>query len=228
MEAEVAKWVGIILGAIVILSALYVLIRRPSSNVFVPVVLVLGILLLGPDIWSTLHFSWDADGGFKVDAVQEVRVDVAGATAKINGDMEKVNLKVAELSQDFAAFKALVPAATQSLDLAARHDVVNEQFTRNSGYSILIFYRPEQKAKAGKLVQKLLAAGYNSSAISTDLKEAVKQFDSNTAWVITTQRAQSQMPALTEIFSGFKADLTFEYREGTYNLRTGDVQVLIF
>lgn len=203
------------------------------SKGFYPGIFIVVITLLYPAISeidlkgliSRLHSAKAGDYEFAFN--EELKAEGSQA-AETNGTIEQLKLKVAELSQDVAELKKATPTASPSAEQATARKEKERQFADNSEYSILIFYKPYQKEMATLLTTKLLALGFKSSATPTDLKESVKQFDENTAWVIYTEKGKEKLASLQSILPSVSGRLSFVYREDAYSLRSGDVQILLF
>ena len=134
-----------------------------------------------------------------------------------NGTIEQLKLKVNELTQDVVALRKATPAVTPPPEQIAKREAKEAQFSNNSDYSVLVFYKPYQKESATILTKKLLSLGFKSSATPTDLKEAIKQFDENTAWVIYSEKGQGKLQALKAALPALTERIKFVYREESYN-----------
>jgi hypothetical protein len=166
-------------------------------------------------------------GGYEFAFSQQLKAE-GDQTAELNGTIEQLKLKVSELSQDVAALREATPAATPPPDQIAKREAKGAQFSNNSNYSVLVFYKPYQKEMANILTKKLLSLGFKSSATPTDLREAVKQFDEDTAWVVYSEKGQEKLQDLKAVLPAVTGRIKFVYREDPYNLRSGDIQSLLF
>jgi hypothetical protein len=166
-------------------------------------------------------------GGYEFAFSEQLKAE-GDQTAELNGTIEQLKFKVSELSQDVAVLRKAAPAATPPPGQIARREAKEAQFSNNSNYSVLVFYKPYQKEMAIILTKKLLSLGFKSSATPTDLREAVKQFDEDTAWVVYSEKGQEKLQDLKAVLPAVTGRIKFVYREDPYNLRSGDIQILLF
>lgn len=99
---------------------------------------------------------------------------------------------------------------------------------QNSTYSVLVFHKPEQQTTASALADALLSAGFKSSATSTHLTEAMKQFKPNEAWVIFTSRGKEKLPEVKRILMAVAPNVHYIDEPQPSNLQRGDIQILLF
>jgi len=203
------------------------------SKCLYPAIILLLIWLLYPtiveiDLKSLVARLQSAKVGGNEFAFSEALKAEGDQTAELNSTIERLKLKVGELSQDVAALRKATPTATPPPEQLAKRDAKTEQFLNNSDYSILIFYKPYQKEAANSLTRQLLSLGFKSSATPTDLREAVKQFDENTAWVVYSERGKGKLDDLRSALPLAAGRIDFVYREEPYKLRSGDIQILLF
>jgi hypothetical protein len=224
---EIAFYVGIILGSTLLLCSVYVFVKRQIFGLAGIVLIAFGSFLVGLSIWTSFEFSLNKDGSVTAKYSQEIKEDLGAKTAELNGSIESLKVKINDLTQDIVALKKATPSAVLSQEQVNKREVKQQLFTENSDYSVLVFYKPNQKETAKVITTAMLSVGFRSSSISTDLKEAIQQFDANTAWIVYTSKGQGKLPELKKILSSV-GNVKFVYRESPYNLRSGDVQVLLF
>jgi len=225
---EVAFYFGIVLGSVLLLSAVYAFVKRQTFGLGGVVLVVFGSFLIGLSIWTSFEVSVNPDGSVTAKYTQEIKEDLGVKTADLNGSIELLKLKVNELTQDVLALKRATPAAAPSQEQVAIREVKEQAFAQNSDFSVLVFYKPAQKETASQISKTLLSIGFKSSATPTDLKEAIKQFDANTAWVVYTRKGQEKLAVLKGLLPSTVSNVQFVYRETPYALRSGDIQILLF
>lgn len=224
---EIAFYFGLFLGSALLLSAVFVFVTRQAFGLGGVVLIAFGSFLVGWSIWTSFEVSVGADGSVTAKYTR-IAEDIGAKAADFNGSIELLKRRINELTQDVSALKTATPAAAPSQEQIAKREVRDQEFARNSDYSVLVFYKPAQKETASQITKKLLSVGFRSSATPTDLREAVKQFDANTAWVVYTKKGRDKLPALKELFSTSFNNVKFVYRESPSDLRNGDVQILLF
>ena len=225
---EIAFNFGLFLGSALLLSAVYVFVKRQAFGLGGVVLIVFGSFLVGLSIWTSFEISVGADGTVTARYKQEIKEDIGVKTADLNGSIELLKLKINELTQDVSALKTATPKAAPSQEQLVMRKDKEQAFRQNSDYSVLVFYKPAQKDTASLLTKRLLSVGFRSSATSTELKEAIRQFDANTAWVVYTKKGQETLPALKKLLEPTVSNVRFVYRETSYALRSGDIQILLF
>ena len=203
------------------------------SKCFYPAIALILIVLLYPaigaiDLKSLVARLQSAKaGGYEFAFSEQLKAE-GDQTAELNGTIEQLKLRISELTQDVAVLREVTPAAVSPPDQLAKREAKEAEFSENSEYSVLVFYKPKQKETATILTKNLLSWGYKSSATPTDLKESVKQFPENTAWVIWSKKGQEKLEAIKEALPKLADTIDFEYREKPYKLRSGDIQILLF
>jgi len=225
---DIAFYFGLLLGSALLLSAVFVFVTRQAFGLGGVVLIAFGSFLVGWSIWTSFEVSVGADGSVTAKYTQRITEDIGAKAADFNGSIELLKRRIDELTQDVSALKTATPAAARSQEQIAKREVRDQEFARNSDYSVLVFYKSAQKETASQITKKLLSVGFRSSATPTDLREAVKQFDANTAWVVYTKKGQDKLPVLKELFATSFNNVQFVYRESPSDLRTGDVQILLF
>ncbi|MBN8488495.1 MAG: hypothetical protein J0M20_12335 [Burkholderiales bacterium] len=203
------------------------------SRCFYPAIVLLVIFLLYPAIGAidlkglVARLQSAKAGGYEFEFSEALKAE-GNQTAELNGTIEQLKLRIGELTQDVSALKKAIPTATPTPDQIAKREAKEAQFSKNADYSILVFYKPHQREVATQLTKKLLSLGFKSSATPTDLKEAIKQFDEDTAWVVYSEKGKEKLGALKSVLPETTGRINFVYREEPYNLRSGDVQILLF
>ena len=203
------------------------------SRCFYPAIVLLLIALLYPaiaaiDLKNLVARLQSAKAGDYEFAFSEELKAEGDQTADLNGTIEQLKLRIGALTQDVAALRKAIPAAAPPPEQIAKREAKESEFSKNSDYSVLVFYKPYQKDTANIIMRKLLSLGYKSSATPTDLKESVKQFAENTAWVIYSEKGQKKLQDIKDALPETVDNIDFVYREKPYNLRSGDIQILLF
>lgn len=226
--ADIAFVFGLILGTYLLICATFVYCKHREFGLGGTMLVIFGSLLVGLSIWTSIEISVNADGSVKAKYIREAKEDLGAKTADLYGDIEQLKINIVELSQDVLALKKEIPAATLPKEQIAKREIAERIFKQNSEYSILIFNKPYQQEVATKISKALLSVGFRSSATPTDLKEAVKQLKTNQAWVLYSQKGQEKLGAIKLILQESAHEVEFIYRDDPYELRNGDVQVLLF
>lgn len=221
---NIAFSLGLLLGSISLLSAVFVYVKHQAFGLAGVILVIFGSFLIGLSIWTSFEFSVGSDGSVTAKYTQ----DLGSKTADLNGNIEKLKLKLSDLTQDVAAIKQAIPKAAPSQDQLAKREDKERNFEQNSEYSVLVFYKSYQSGVALQISKALLSLGFRSSATPTDLKEAVQQFKPNQAWIVYTSKGQKKLPVLKEILASTGNKIEFIYRESPNDLRSGDIQILLF
>lgn len=217
---------GIIIGAICLLAAVHNYTRYQYFGLGGVVLVAFGSMLLGLSIWQSVELSIDAKGN--ITAKYQHEQDMGAEAAERNSQFTELKLKFAEISEDIKLLKSATPTAIlPHSQVKARRDI-EEQFERNSKYSVLIFNKPEQGQTAQDFSKAFLEAGYKSSATPTDLKESKRQFESNEAWVIYTDRGKEILFEVKLILDKTTSNIRFIYEPNPSKLRRGNIQILLF
>jgi hypothetical protein len=225
---DTAFYAGLFLGSILLISTTYVFVKRQTFGLGGVFLIIFGSFLVGLSIWTSFEFSINKDGSITAKYTQEIKEDLGEKTADINGNIEFLKIKIAELSQDVTALKAANPNAKLSKDVLDRREAKEQEFKKNTDYSVLVFYKSTQKEKARKVTEKLLSVGFRSSATESDLKEVRRQFDQNTAWIVYTKRGKDKLATLRNVLQDLINDKQIIYRDTEYSLRRGDIQILLY
>ncbi len=224
----IAFIVGLLLGSGLLLSAVFVYVKRQIFGVGGIVLVVFGSFLIGLSIWTSFEISVNSDGTIKAKYNQATKEEIGVKAAEVNGSIEQLKLKLSNLTQDVLTLKRAVPGVTFSRDKTLEREKKEKLFENNSEYSILVFYKPYQRDISVKLSNMLLSLGFKSSATSTELKEAARQFKPNKAWIIYTPKGEKKIPELKKFLSSSGTSIEYIYRNSSYALRSGDIQILIF
>ncbi|AOS83900.1 hypothetical protein BIU88_06885 [Chlorobaculum limnaeum] len=142
---DIAFFAGLFLGSTLLLSTTYVFVKRQAFGLGGVVLIIFGSFMVGLSIWTSFEFSFKKDGSITAKYTQEIKEDLGEKTADINGNIEFLKLKIAELSQDVAALKIANPKAAPSKELVKSREVKEQEFKRNSDYSILVFIKMLKK-----------------------------------------------------------------------------------
>ena len=127
---------GLILGTVLLLAAVYNFVRHQTFGVGGSLLIVSGLMLIGLSVWTSVEFSVDLGG--KVTA--RYNQDLGAKAAEVSGSIEQLRMQIVGISQDVAALQRANPgAAVSQQELAARVDR-ERAFRLNSDYSVLVFY----------------------------------------------------------------------------------------
>ncbi len=216
--------VGLLLGTVLILSSIYIFVKHRVFGLGGTVLVAFGSMLLGLSVWTSFEFSVDPEGKVTARYTQ----DLGAKAADFNAKVEQLRLKIGELTQDISALKSVNPSAKISPEVAYERETRRQIFAQNSNYSVLVFYKSEQQVKGSALADVLLAAGFRSSATPTDLKEAIKQFKPNQAWVIYTPQGKEKLSDVEKILMASVPGMQIIVEPKPSDLRRGDIQILLF
>lgn len=158
----VAFALGLILGSVLLLAAVYRFVKHRDFGLGGTVLVVFGAMLLGLSVWTSFEFSVDSQGRVTARYTQ----DLGAKAADLNGRVEQLRFKVDELAQGISDLKRATPTARISPEVASERETKRRAFEQNSDYSVLVFHKPEQQATASALAEALLSAGFKSSATS--------------------------------------------------------------
>lgn len=225
---ETAFYAGLFLGSTLLISTTYVFVKRQVFGLGGVFLIIFGSFLVGLSIWTSFEFSFNKDGSITAKYTQELKEDLGEKTADINGNIEFLKIQIAELSQDVAALKVANPNANLSKNVLDKREAKEQEFKKNTDYSVLVFYKSTQKERASKITEKLLSVGFRSSATGSELKEVRKQFEPNTAWIVYTKRGKDKLSLLRKLLSESISDVQIVYRDSEYPLRSGDIQILLY
>ncbi|WP_444901460.1 hypothetical protein ACJJIG_18480 [Microbulbifer sp. SSSA007] len=215
--------VGIILGGICLLAAVYNHIKHQNFGLGGVVLVMFGSMLLALSIWGSVEI-WIGDSGAKF----QLKEDFGAEKAELNNQLEELRLRLTTNRKDIDRMAEHIPRATISPAQEKERRATREKFERNSHYSILIFNKAAQQENAKTITKDLLEAGFKTSATETDLEEAKQQFPTNVAWVVYTERGERILPEVRRILSQSTTDIRFEIDSNPVSLRRGDIQVLLF
>jgi hypothetical protein len=196
-----------------------------------PLFTVLGIIVLTSGVvWAVVNILIITPKNEEIQRLQRSKEDQdSGAkAADLNGRVEKLRFKVDELTQDISDLKRENPSLKNSAEAASERETRRRAFEQNSAYSVLVFHKPEQQTTATALADALLSEGFKSSATSTYLKEAMKIFKPNEAWVIFTSRGKEKLPEVRRILMAAAPNVHFIDEPQSSNLQRGDIQILLF
>ena len=220
----VAFALGLLLGSVLLLASVYRFVKHRDFGLGGTVLVVFGSMLLGLSVWTSFEFSVDSAGKVTARYTQ----DLGAKAADLNGKVEQLRFRVDELAQDISSLKNATPSARISPEVASERETKRRAFEQNSDYSVLVFHKPEQQATASALAEALLSDGFKSSATPTELKEAIKKFKPNEAWVIYTARGKEKLSDVKRILMATAPNLHYIEEPQPSNLQRGDIQVLLF
>jgi hypothetical protein len=222
---SVTTIVGLLLGSVLLLGALFAHLKRQTFGLGGVVLVVFGSFLIGLSAFTSFEFSVGPVTG---KYIQEAKEDLGVKTADLNGSIEQLKVKLAELTQDVAAIKRVTPGAAPTQEQVSKRESMERVFEQNSDYSVLVFHKPGQRETATQISRALLSVGFRSSATPTELKEATQQFKPNQAWIVYTSKGQEKLATLREVLASTGNKIEYIYRDSPYPLRSGDIQVLLF
>ncbi len=221
---SVAFTLGLLLGSVLLFTSVYRLLKHRDFGLGGTVLVVFGSMLLGLSVWTSFEFSVDLEGKVTARYTQ----DLGAKAADMNGKVEQLRFKVDDLAQDISDLKSATPSAKISPEVASERETRRRVFEQNSAYSVLVFHKSEQQATASALAEALLSAGFRSSSTPTHLKEAIKQFNHNEAWVIYTSRGKEKLSDVKRILMAAAPNVHYIDAPQPSNLQRGDIQVLLF
>lgn len=224
MIIQITLIMGLILGTICVLAAIYNFVRHQNFGLGGVVLVVFGALLLGLSIWHSIELSISADGSVTAKYTQEIGAEAA----EKNNQLEKLRIRVTENTEDIEQLKSSVTTPLITISQEEIRKEAREKFEENSKYSVLVFNKPAQNNNAENVARELTKIGFKSSATPTDLTESRRQFGNNEAWIIYSTTGQKLLPQLKELLTRIAPQVRFEYEQNPVKLRRGDVQILLF
>ena len=99
---------------------------------------------------------------------------------------------------------------------------------QNSEFSVLIFYRENKHILAKAILSKVLKSGYKSSATQSVLREAKKQYKEGTVSIVWESGTEKTVDDLKEIILSVSPSTKIAIAPAPYDLKRGDVQILLF
>lgn len=99
---------------------------------------------------------------------------------------------------------------------------------KNGEYSVLIFYRENKNSLAMAMLAKILESGYKSSATQSVLREARKQYKEGTVSIVWESGMEKTVDDLKEIILSISPSIKIAIAPAPYDLKRGDVQILLF
>ena len=224
MIVQATLVMGIILGTICLLAAVFNFVRHQSFGLGGVVLVAFGAMLLGLSIWQSIELSIDADGSITAKYKQ----DIGSEAAERNSQLQKLRLQVKENQEDIERIRSATSIASVSASEKQARKEEMENFDANSKYSVLVFNKSSQEDVANRISNKLLGMGFKASATETDLIESKRQLQKNEAWVIYTSRGMEIRENIKELLSGVAPDINFIFEPNPVKLRRGDMQILLF
>jgi len=216
--------VGIILGPVLLIATVYVYIKHRRFGLGGVVLTVFGTILIGLSIWQSVELTIGPKGDFSAKFKQ----DLGAAAADINNRIAKLELKLTELTEDIASFRDKFPVVKLSQEILAARANKEHVFQENSKYSVLIFYKSQNKQIAEDIEKTLLSDGYRSSSTATDLTEAIKQFPPKSAWIIYTKNGEKILNDVKEKLRSLNLGISLNIEPQAVKLGRGDIQILLF
>jgi hypothetical protein len=221
---ETATFVsGLVLGAMLLVVAAFVYASRNVFGFGGTLFLVFGTILVGLSLWRSVELTVDPDGGLIAIFKQEIGAEAAELNGKIL-DLERQIAKAISKLETISARSENSPSSMAT----KTPDEVDADFERNSNYKVLVFFKNHQQEAARRMENVLLSHGFRSSATETTLSQALRQFQTNTAWVIYTEDGKPIVDDVISVLRGLDLDVTFVKQPKASKLRRGDVQVLLF
>ncbi len=223
MLLQATLTMGLVLGAVLLLAAVYVFVRHQKFGLGGGVLVAFGTVLLGLSLWQSVELSVGPEGGITA----KFQKDLGAQSADLKGALAALDLKLTNLAEDVLASRGVSTGGTMTPSSPERLEK-QQQFNRNAAFSVLIFYKPYQKSKARAMESALLSNGYKSSATPTDLSESLKQYSENEAWIIYTDRGAERTKDVEVLLKSLDPGVTYDPNSKASPLRRGDVQVLLF
>ena len=217
---------GIALGAICLLAAVYNYIKHQSFGTGGIFLVVFGTILLGFSIWQSVEVTIDPDGGFT--GKFKYKQDLVAEGAERNIQFEKLKKKLTEMHEDLDLLKCNTNGAVIPQAKLAQRKQSEQAFDQNSKYSVLVFNKPAQSAVAENITKALLSNGYKSSSIATDLSESKHQYSSDTARLLYTKKGQTILVKIKAMIAGNTQNLNIVEEKNPIELMRGDIQVLLY
>ena len=153
---------------VALLAAVAVMIwRKPSDSQPVTIIFLAGLALIVLSDDRILNLKFSASG------VEVTRKDLAKAEVNVADQIAKIN---SELAQQKKAVEALTKQATAPRPAdagtpALATPALSPEFQENSKFTILVYYRDNAEGRSSEVVAKLVAAGFKSARVNTDLTE---------------------------------------------------------
>lgn len=219
---------GIVLGTILLLAAVFNFVRHQNFGLGGVVFVIFGSMLFGLSIWRSVELQISSDGGITAKYKWDYKQDIGKEAAEQNNQLEKLRLQVKTNQDDIEKITSSITMATISVAEKQEKELDMEKFDANSKYSILIFNKSSKDEAANKIKNQLLSEGFKSSATETDLTESKRQFNSNEAWIIYTPRGGEIIGNVEKIVSNVAPNIKFVFEPNPLDLRRGDIQILLF
>lgn len=216
---------GLVLGSVLLLASVYNFVKHRSFGLGGSVLTVFGTMLVGLSLWSSFEVTVDQG---KFSARYNISQELGQRAAEVNNQIVELRNRLDFQAQDIAALRQATPGATISPEKSQQRKAQEQQFQRNSSFSVLVFSKQDRMASASNIVKNLLASGFQSSATSTDLTESNKQLKPQQAWVIYTKRGKERLNEVVRSLEESAPNIDFIVEPHSSKLRQGDIQVLLF
>lgn len=167
--------VPLAVGIALLAGAAIIMWLRPSDNNPLTVMFLTGVALIFLSDQRIMNLKFGASG-VEVSRAQlsEAKEDFGKQIAEIRSDIERQKQLLDQHQRLLDARPASPGAAASTPALApveAEVKKIEQKFSENSQYLILVFFRQGQRTAAEALSATLVEQGYKSSAIATDLTE---------------------------------------------------------
>ncbi|OLP56698.1 hypothetical protein BJF92_11480 [Rhizobium rhizosphaerae] len=229
----------LVAGATLLVFGLYFVARHYPTSAYA-LVLIMGVTLLVMGVLRVSNAKI-AFIGFELNfnvAVQDAVEAKNTANNVKDNDIPRLNIEI-QKAQDALEKQADINRKLVDVINGMRNSSslkvadINDQgalFKRNSGYTVLVFYRDSRRDDAVNLQSALTAAGYPASSIMTDLSEAKIAAPPQSTVIVPSQKGVSvsqDVLALTK--SVLPPSEAASARLGdSYRLQRGDLQILLF
>ena len=153
---------------------------------------------------------------------------VGGVSADLNNDFDNLKKQVITLEKVVSSLASDKKLTMSAVKYALPVKRLDPKFEQNQSYSVLVFHKMTQEENAKKATEALRVVGFKSSQTQTSLKEAREQKSAGTAWIIWTENAKSKLDEIVDLLKKTLPNIKIDVRDDPYQLRRGDVQVLMF
>ncbi len=216
--------IALLMGVLCILAALFQYVKNKNFGVAGAVLVVFGTVLICFSVWKDFSVQIGADGGLTLNAVQEI----GSATAEFNSKILLLEKKISSVAMVVDLLSKNSPGTSSRASEAIESVQPSKEFIKNQGYSVLVFHRKSQENNAESLTTGLLDVGFKASKTETSLEEVTTQFPGGTAWIVWTIEAKSKINSVKKMVLRTIPQAKIEVRADAYNLRRGDIQVMLF